>query len=128
LKTKNWHYWVLVAIAALTIFSGLVQIFAPGMELRLLSAEATPTSGHFFGIVGMFMVLFGGALLNALLSPVDHPMVVFWCSLQKFGASLAVGLGVLHQLLSPLALLVAGFDLGSGILGIWYWRNIKTPA
>ena len=128
MKIKNWHYWLLVAIAALTIFSGLVQIIAPGMELRLFSAEATPTSEHFFGIVGMFMVLFGGALLNALLSPADQPMVVFWCSLQKFGASAAVGLGVLHHIFSPLALLVASFDLASGILGIWYWSRIRRTT
>jgi hypothetical protein len=124
MKGKGWLYWVLVVIAGLTIFSGLFQVLATGFELRLLSAEATPTSLHFFGIVGMFMVLFGCAFLNALLCGTDQPMVVFWCSLQKFGASAAVGLGVLHHIFSPLALLVASFDLCSGILGIWYWFKI----
>ena len=128
MKTRDWLYWVLTAIAGLTIGSGLFQMLAPGFELRLLSAEVTDTSGHFFGIVGMFMVLFGGAFLNALLSPADQPMVVFWCSLQKFGAFAAVGLGVLHHIFSSLALLVAGFDLCSGILGIWYWRRISATG
>ena len=126
MKQRDWLSWLLIVIAGLTIFSGLFQMLAPGFELRLLSAEVTPTSKHFFGIVGMFMVLFGGAFLNALLSAANQPIVVFWCSLQKFGASAAVGLGVLHHIFSPLALAVASFDLGSGILGIWYWARIQA--
>jgi len=128
MKARNWLYWVLVIIAGLTIFSGLFQIFAPGYELRLLASEVTPTTEHFFGTIGMFMVLFGGAFLNALLSSVDQPLIILWGSLQKFGASAAVGLGVLHHIFSPLALLVASFDLGSGILGIWYWRNLRAAS
>lgn len=128
MKTRGWLYWVLMVIAGLTILSGLFQVVAPGFELRLLAAEATPTSEHFFGTIGMFMILFGGIFLNALLSPAGQPIIVFWASLQKFGASAAVGLGVLHHVFSPLALLVAGFDLGSGVLGICYWRKIiATP-
>ncbi len=126
MKTRGWLYWVLVVIAGLTLFSGLFQMVAPGFELRLLASEATPTSEHFFGTIGMFMILFGGVLLHALLSSADQPIIVFWGSLQKFGASAAVGLGVGHHVFSPLALLVASFDLGSGILGIWYWRKITT--
>jgi hypothetical protein len=125
MKTKTLTYWVLVGIAVITIFSGLIQLIAPGFELRMLSAESTPTSRHFFAIVGMFMILFGAALLHALCSPTHHPIVVFWASLQKFGAFAAVGLGVLHHIFSPLALLVAGFDLCSGILGISYWVKIR---
>jgi Na+-driven multidrug efflux pump len=126
MKQRDWLYWALVIIAALTIFSGLFQVMAPGLELRLLSAEVTPTTTHFFGIVGMFMVLFGGAFLHALRSAGDQRVLVVWCSLQKLGASAAVGLGVLHHLFSPLALLVAGFDLGSGLLGIWYWGRLQA--
>ena len=124
MKTRDWLYWILLAIAGITVFSGLFQIIAPGFELRLLSAETTPSSAQLFGTIGMFMVLFGGLFLHALLSPGDQPVVVLWCSLQKFGASVAVGLGVLHQIFSPLALLVATFDLCSGILAICYWRRI----
>jgi hypothetical protein len=125
MKVKDWSYWVLLCIAVITIISGLVQLTAPGFELRMLNAEATPTSRHFFAIVGMFMVLFGAALLHALCSPTNHPIVVFWASLQKFGAFAAVGLGVLAHIFSPLALFVAGFDFFSGILGIWYWFKIR---
>jgi len=127
MKTRGGLYWILVIIAILTVFSGIVQIVAPGFELRMLSAESTATSRHFFGIVGMFMTLFGAAMLHALLSPTDHPVVVFWASLQKFGAFCAVALGVGRGIFSMLALTVAFFDLISGTLGIWYWFRIRTP-
>jgi hypothetical protein len=124
-KAKGWSYWILVGIAVITIFSGLVQMIAPGFELRLLAADVTATSRHFFAIVGMFMILFGGALLHALCSPTHHPIVVLWTALQKFGAFAAVGLGVLHHIFSSLALFVAIFDLLSGVLMLWYWREIR---
>ena len=125
MKIRDWHYWLLVGIAVITIFSGLVQIIAPGRELRLLSAEATPTSEHFFAIVGMFMVLFGGLLLHALFSPSPQPVAVLWAGLQKFGAAAAVGLGVRNAVFASLALLVAMFDLVSGVIVITYWLSIK---
>lgn len=125
MKAKDWLYWALVIIGAVTILSGLLQMAAPGVVLTLIGGESTPTSLHFFGIIGMFMALFGGAMLQALLSPLHHPVVIFWASLQKFGASIAVGLGVWHLLFSPLALMVAGFDLLSGILGFWYWSRVR---
>ncbi len=126
MNRKDWLHCALVAVAVLTIVSGLVQVFATGFELRLLSSEDTPTSVHFFATVGMFMVVFGGALLNALLSPEPQPMLVLWCALQKVGACAAVAIGVVHHILSPLALLVAGFDLCSGILALWYWGRIRS--
>jgi uncharacterized protein YjeT (DUF2065 family) len=114
-------YWLLVAIAAVTVISGLVQAVTPGLILRLLSSESTKTSRHFFGIVGMFMVLFGGMLLHALRSRSNDLIAVLWAGLQKLGASAAVGLGVFHSIFSPLALLVAGFDFVSGVLMFVYW-------
>ncbi len=128
MKTRDALYWILVVIAVLTVVSGLVQIVAPGFELRMLRGEATPTSCHFFGIVGMFMVLFGGAMLHALLSATHHPVVVLWAALQKLGAFVAVALAVYKGLLAPLALGVAGFDLLSGILALRYWRKIQAQA
>jgi hypothetical protein len=91
----------------------------------LLSAETTATSKHFFAIVGMFMVLFGGATLNALLSFKHHPVVIFWSGLQKLGASAAVGLGVVNEVFSSIAIVVAVIDLLSGLLALWYWKRIR---
>lgn len=116
---------LLLLIAVITVISGLVQAAVPGRMLAMLAAESTPASRHFFGIVGMFMVLFGGMLWQALVTDPPQPVPVLWAGLQKFGASAAVGLGVLHGIFSPLALGVAGFDLGSGILIVIYWRVMR---
>lgn len=125
MKRKNWLYWVLTLIAAATVLSGLVQMVAPGFVLRVVGGATDPAGEHFFRIVGMFMVLFGGMTLQALLSPLDHPLPVFWASLQKLGAAAAVGLGVSRGFFGSLALLVAGFDLLSGILLLAYWSSIR---
>jgi hypothetical protein len=126
-RTGLWR--VLVVIAAATVLSGVVQMLRPAIVLGVVGGEATPTSSHFFGIVGMFMLLFGGAMLQALFSDTPQRIVVFWASLQKLGAAAAVGLGVSHAIFSSTALLVAGFDLGSGVLGFWYyWSQLSRGS
>ena len=125
MKKKDWLFVLLLLIAASTAVTGSVQVIAPRFILRLLSAEVTITSRHFFAIVGMFMVLFGGATLHALLSFKHHPVVILWSSFQKFGASGAVALGVQRGVFSSLAIIVAVIDLLSGLLAFWYWRRIK---
>lgn len=128
MKKKDWLYWLLVLIAASTFLTGAVQAIAPGFILRLLSAETTTTSQHFFAIVGMFMVLFGGATLHALLSFKHHPVVILWSSFQKFGASVAVALGVQRGVFASLALIVAIVDFLSGVLALWYWSRIRRES
>ena len=123
----SWLANALVAISVITVVSGFGQVVAPGMVLHLVGADATATSRHFFGIVGMFMMLFGGALWQALRSTEPQRVVVLWAGLQKLGASFAVGLGVLRGIFSMLALGVAGFDLLSGILVLWHW-SAMGPA
>ena len=125
MKKKDWLFVLVLLIAASTAVTGCVQVIAPRFILRLLSAEVTITSRHFFAIVGMFMVLFGGATLHALLSFKHHPVVILWSSFQKFGASGAVALGVQRGVFSSLAIIVAVIDLLSGLLAFWYWRRIK---
>jgi hypothetical protein len=125
MKKRDPLYWMLAAIAAITVVSGAVQAIAPGFILTMMSAELTPSTSHFFCIVGMFMVLFGGMLLHVLFDSAHHPVSVLWAGLQKFGASGAVGLGVARSLFSSRGLLVAGFDLLSGILILVYWARIR---
>jgi hypothetical protein len=116
---------IMAAIAAITVVTGLTQIFAPGFVLGLLSAESTDTTRHLFATIGMFMVLFGGLFLQALLDRGEHPMVVLWASLQKVGASAAVFLGVARGVFAVVAVAVAGFDLLSGILGLALWNRVR---
>ena len=125
MKQKDLLYWVLVAIGVITVVSGAVQLVAPGFILGMMSAPTDAAGRHFFGTVGMFMVLFGGLLVHALASPAHHPVALLWAGFQKFGATAAVGLAVLRGLLSPLALGVALFDLGSGLLIFWYWLTVR---
>lgn len=124
-KNKDKLYWVLVFIAAITVLSGLVQMLKPDFILAIISGEQTPGNHHSFAIVGMFMVLFGGLLLNALLSCEHHPIALFWSGLQKLGAFGAVSLGVYKGLFSWLALSVALFDLASGLLILFYYLRVK---
>lgn len=125
MKKKDAVYVLLIIIAAATALTGAIQSVAPAFILNLLDAETDRTSQHFFAIVGMFMVLFGGATLHALLSLRHHPIVIFWSALQKLGASVAVGMGVLHGLFSQLGWVVAVVDLLSGLLALWYWKRIR---
>jgi hypothetical protein len=117
--------WALLAIAAITVASGGVQLLAPTLVLRVVGGDTAPAPAHFFRIVGMFMVLFGGLLWQALRAPTPMPVPVFWSALQKFGAAGAVGLGVSRGLFSALALVVASFDLASGVIALWYWSRIR---
>lgn len=122
---RNWLEWSLVAIGAITVVSGGAQVVAPGFVLGQLSVETNPASLHFFAIVGMFMVLFGGLLLQAMFSALPQPVALLWAGLQKFGASAAVGIGVMTGVFSSLAMLVAAFDLLSGALILGYWRSAR---
>ena len=113
-----------LAIAVITIVSGMTQLVWPSRVLTFMAAEVTATSQHFFAIVGMFMVLFGALLWQGARAQSSQPAAIFWAGIQKFGAVLAVGLGVMNGIFSPLATLVAGFDLLSGIIIIAYWRGV----
>ena len=124
----SWLSRLSYAIGVITILSGAFQLLAAPWELELLAAQNGLASTHFFRIIGMFMVLFGGMLTHALSRPEPRDLVVLWTALQKFGASAAVGLGVLTAVFSPLALLVAGFDLASALVLIAYRRTLQTHA
>jgi hypothetical protein len=118
----------LLVVAAITVLSGAAQLVVPGVVLHVVGGEATPATMHFFAIIGMFMVLFGAMMWQALRAPTPQPISLFWAALQKVGAALAVGLGVSRGLFGALALLVASFDLLSGILALWYWNKVRKGA
>lgn len=118
---------LVVLIAFITLISGLVQMVAPAFMLDFIGKEVpTASSAHFFGIVGMFMALFGGMVLHAVYSSVTNKQVVLWSAFQKFGAFIAVSIGVFNGLFSILAMSVAIFDLFSGIIFFIYLRVLNT--
>jgi len=122
---RNYVKIILKLIAVITVISGLVQLIWPAFVLGFIGGTVSPATEHFFGIVGMFMVLFGGLLYQALSGSEHHPVAVFWCGVQKFGAAGAVGLGVTREIFSWLALGVAAFDFVSGIIIMIYWFSIQ---
>ncbi|WP_375745131.1 patatin-like phospholipase family protein [Corallococcus interemptor] len=121
---RPWR-WALAAIGWITIATGTAQMFLPGLELRLLHADASAAPAHFFRIVGMFMVLFGGLLLHGLHEPRANPAAFLWTGLQKVGACGMVTVGVARGLLSPLALGVAAFDLLSAVLVLGFYASLR---
>jgi hypothetical protein len=127
-KSRDWLFWLLALIAGGTIVAGGTQLFAPGFVLRIIGGSTEPAARFFFALVGMFMVLFGGLTLHALLDSRDHPVAILWSALQKLGASIAVALGVKSQIFASLALAIAAFDLLTGILLTIYWRRIRMPT
>jgi hypothetical protein len=110
------------------VLSGLGQLLLPGTVLDLLGAESTPTTRHFFAIVGLFMAVVGGVTLQALLTEPTPAYVVLWCAVQKLGAFVAVTVGVLRDLFSWVAMAVALFDLLTAVLATMLWRRLRAPA
>lgn len=106
-----------VMIAWSTLLTGIAQMLKPGLVMRVIGAKDTPTGRHLFATIGMFMAVIGGQLLHTILFERKASRVVLgWATVQKFGASIAVAIGVARGIFSPLALAVAGFDFLSGIL------------
>jgi hypothetical protein len=124
-QSHKFVYWLIILICFATIVSGLVQLIAPQFVLALVGADRNLTSEHFFAIIGMFMTLFGGMLLQAMRSPSNQHVAIFWSALQKFGASAAVGIGVERHVFSVLGLALVAFDGLSGCLIFWYWLRTR---
>ena len=116
---------ILLFIAVITIITGFLQVVAAPLVLKFIGAETDKASSHFFAIIGMFMILFGGMLWQSLRQPQSGAVPVFWCGMQKLGAAGAIGLGVIYGIFDSLALAVALFDFLSGVLIFIYWRKLK---
>jgi hypothetical protein len=116
--------WLLLAIAAGTLLSGLVLIVVPGLVLDLLSAPTRTSDKLFFGIIGMFMAVVGGALTQTLVGPAPSRLVVGWSALQKLGAAVAMSLAVVLDVFSYAGLSLVVFDSVSAVLVAVYWWRI----
>ena len=127
MKRRDGLFWVLVVIAFGTLLSGVTQILAPGFVLGMVGGDTGSASATYtFGIIGMFMALFGGLMAQALLDEHDHPIILLWAALQKLGAAVAVTVGVREHHLGTLALAVGAFDALTGILLLLYRRRVTV--
>lgn len=125
---RTYLVLALKLIAALTVLCGALQLLKPQWVLTVVGGEITPTGNHFFGIIGLFMILFGGLLWQALFADSPQRLALFWCAMQKLGATAAVVLGYSKALFSWLALGVAGFDFLSCLLILAYWWMLRDAA
>jgi hypothetical protein len=114
---------ILLIIAVLTFFSGLSQMIKPGFVLNFIAGDQSLSNSHSFGIIGMFMLLFGGMVIHTLYEAHTSKTILLWAGLQKIGAAIAVGLAIQKELFNNLAYLVAIFDLLSGVLFFVYLRK-----
>lgn len=99
------------AIGATTAASGLGLVVAPRTALRLMGAPTPDPAPLLYRVVGMFMTVSGGLLLDGA----EHRVVLRWSLAQKSGAVAGVGLGVLRGDYRKRALLVASFDAVSAV-------------
>ncbi len=115
---------LVLIIAVFTGVSGILQMLMPSLVLKAVGADITTSTTHFFAIIGMFMALFSGLMIHVVYSEKPNPDAVLWCALQKLGAFVAVGLGIMNEVFSLLAIGIALFDLFSGLLFFYYYKTI----
>ncbi len=114
------------AIGLIALVTGFTQMVSPGTILAQVGGDANPAARHFFGIVGMFMMLFGGATAHAVHT--SNAPVLALSMLQKLGAAAAVTLGILNSIFGSIAWVVAAFDFATAMLTFVYWRNVNARS
>ena len=123
---KKYIRVIVLIISIATILSGLVQLIVPAFVLKQVGIEITPATKQLFGTIGMFMLMFGGLVIHGLYSPYKNDVIILWSAFQKFGAAIAVGIGILLGIFNLFAGCVALFDLCSGIIFIYYYKCLKA--
>lgn len=104
-----------------TAASGLSLVAAPRLALRAMGAATPDPAPLLFRVVGMFMTVAGGLLVDGA----DEPLALRWSAVQKAGAVAGVTLGVAGGQYHPRALAVALFDAGSAVLLV---RRLRRPG
>jgi hypothetical protein len=114
-------YWTAIAIAVITMLSGLAQTVAHRAVLSMMQVTIAPETVYLFIVVSLLTSLFGAALLHALLARQRQTVIVFWASVQKVLGAAALFIAALNGVIARSALLAAGYDFlaGSFIFGYW---------
>ena len=99
-------------IGGTTAASGAALMAAPRTALRAMGAEAIDPAPLLYRVVGMFMAVSGGLLVDGA----TDTRALRWSLAQKTGAALGVGLGVASGQYRPRALAVAAFDAAGAVL------------
>lgn len=117
---------LLLAIAAVTVLSGLTQVVAGSFVLSIIATDTSPQTVHMFMTVGMFMVITGAMFLQSLWTRSEEPAIPLWIAIQKLAAAALVTLGWTKGIFVPLALGVAGFDALTGVLALIFWKRLAS--
>ena len=114
-----------MVVAALTILIGVGVLLAPRLFLGLLAAGTDGVGQFFLRAVGLLVLLFGGLLSQALLSPAHGRVILFWAGLEKLGFAAAMTAGYATSTFGPFAIAVALVDLVSGLIVFGYRRSLR---
>lgn len=110
-----------IAIGGATALSGLGLIVAPRQVLRILGAGRAEPAPFLFRIIGMFMTVSGGLLVDgARARPSTGTgagrLALRWAMVAKIGAAVAVGCGVRSKRFGKQGLALAAFDASAAVL------------
>ena len=122
-KTRHWMEWLIVAVSAVTLLSGIVQCVMPEPALAFMGISASDSSVYLFRVVSVLTALFGGALLHTALTSKFESTVLLWSGIQKLVGASAVLIAVVGGLLSSAVLLVAGYDFVAGLYVLWFYSR-----
>lgn len=120
--------WVLIAIAILTILSGVGQLLAPDAALTFMGVQASVETVYLFRLVSLLTALFGGALLHTAWTKQYETTVLLWSALQKILSAAAVLLAGFSGIIAGNTLLVAGYDLLAGLFVGWFWLKRRSTS
>ena len=117
---RHWTYWLIVAVAVITILSGAGQVLMPERALSFMGFAASGDTVFLIRVLSLFVALFGGALLHAVLIARFESTILLWVGLQKVASAASMLLGVTSGLLASVVLLVAGYDFAAGLYVLWF--------
>ncbi|HVE45675.1 MAG TPA: hypothetical protein VNA57_02850 [Acidimicrobiales bacterium] len=105
-----------VAVGAGTAASGLALMVMPRLALRLLGAGRTDPAPFFFRVIGMFMAVSGGQMVEVCRAPEPPAVGLRWALAAKTGAAAMLSGGILSRRLGKQAWAVAAVDAASAAL------------
>ena len=124
-QARHWTEWLLIAIAVITLLSGIGQLLLPDAALTFMGVNPLPESRYLFRLVSLLTALFGGVLLHTSFPGQYDSVVLLWAGLQKLFGAAAVLLAVLGGLIASQTLLIAGYDALAGVYVLWFYNRRK---
>ncbi len=99
-----------IAIGGATAVSGLGLIAAPRTVLCILGAGRAEPAPFLFRIIGMFMAVSGGLLVDGARAGRAGRVALRWAMAAKIGAAIAIACGVRSKRFGKQGLALAAFD------------------